>query len=267
MAQERKTAVSDRTHSKAYLVGGGIASLAAAAFMIKDGNISGKNIYIFEEQDRAGGSLDAKGDPEKGYTMRGGRMFEEAFNCTYELLSFIPSIIDPTKTAKQEIVEFHQDFGWNDKSRLVEGGEIVDVSSFGFSARDRLDLTELFAVPEEMIGKKRINDWFKPEFFQTNFWYMWCTTFAFEPWHSAIEFKRYLRRFVHLFSTIDTMSGIYRTQYNQYDSIVRPLLRWLTDRGVHFEMNCRVMDLDFKLSEKNKTVEKIRLNRGGKPSK
>ena len=36
------------SETKAYLVGGGIGSLAAAAFMIRDGNIPGANISILE---------------------------------------------------------------------------------------------------------------------------------------------------------------------------------------------------------------------------
>ena len=34
-----------------------------------------------------------------------------------------------------------------------------------------------------------------------------------------------------------------RTVYNQYDSMVRPLRKWLDDRGVKFELNTRVTDL------------------------
>lgn len=255
---------TDHTHVKAYLVGGGIASLSAAAFLIKDGGIPGKNIFIYEEQDRAGGSVEAQGTPENGYIMHGGRMFEETYSSTYELLSFIPSLADSTRTAKQEILEFHQDFIWNGKGRLVEAGKPVDVSSMGFSARDRLDLTELFAVPEDLIGKKSIDDWFKPAFFKTNFWYMWATTFAFEPWHSAIEFKRYLARYVHLFSAEEKIPGVYRTQYNQYDTIIRPVVRWLAERGVNFEMGCKVTDLDFKTHDKERTVQRIRYNQDGK---
>lgn len=52
----RKSA--DRSVMKVYLVGGGIASLAAAPFMIRGGNISGHNITILEELDKLGGSLD-----------------------------------------------------------------------------------------------------------------------------------------------------------------------------------------------------------------
>lgn len=263
MAQERKTSVIDRTQCKAHLVGGGIASLAAAAFLIKEGDLSGNNIYIYEEQSKAGGSLDANGDADKGYVLHGGRMFEKNFTSTLELLSFVPSITNSAKTAKQELLEFQQEFGWNGTARLVSGGEIEDITSWGFSARDRLEMTELLAVPEDLIGKKRINDWFRAEFFQTNFWLIWSTTFGFEPWHSASEFKRSVRRFSYLASNGDRNHEIFRTKYNQYDAIVRPLVRWLAERGVHFEMSCQVSDMDFRIDEKSKTVEKIHLNRNG----
>jgi len=59
---------------------------------------------------------------------------------------------------------------------------------------------------------------------------MWCTTFAFQPWHSAVEFKRYLVRFTHMVSGFNTLTGIMRTVYNQYDSMVRPLHKWLEER-------------------------------------
>ncbi len=61
---------------------------------------------------------------------------------------------------------------------------------------------------------------------------MWCTTFAFQPWHSAVEFKRYLVRFAHMVAGFNRLQGIMRTVYNQYDSMVRPLQKWLDERGV-----------------------------------
>lgn len=230
--------------AKAYLVGSGIASLSAAAFLIRDGGFSGSDITIVDEQDRPGGSLDAAGSPETGYTMRGGRMFEIHFDCTYDLLSSIPSLDDPSKSVTEDTFAFHKDFAWDDHARLIDAdGKPIDAHSMGFTERDRLELIKCVATPERQLDGKRITDCFSPEFFTTNFWWMWCTTFAFEPWHSAIEFRRYLNRFVHLFETFDTMSGIYRTKYNQYDSIVRPLLAWLTGQGVTVQFNTRVTDL------------------------
>jgi oleate hydratase len=249
--------------AKAYLVGGGIASLSAAAFLIRDGGFAGGDITILEEQAREGGSLDAAGTPETGYTMRGGRMFEIHFDCTYDLLRSIPSLDDPSKSVTEDTFAFHDDFAWDDHARLVDAaGTIVDAQSMGFSERDRLELVACVAAPERLLNGKRITDCFSDTFFTTNFWWMWCTTFAFEPWHSAIEFRRYLNRFVHLFKSFDTMSGIYRTRFNQFDSIVRPVLAWLDAQGVAVQLGARVTDLGLADGDAL-TVETITVVRGG----
>jgi oleate hydratase len=249
--------------AKAYLVGSGVASLSAAAFLIREGGFAGSDITILEEQDRMGGSLDAAGSPETGYTMRGGRMFEVHFDCTYDLLESIPSLDDPSKSVTQDTFDFHEDFAWNDHARLIDkDGNKVEAHSMGFTERDRLELIKCVATPEKLLDGKRISDCFHPDFFTTNFWFMWCTTFAFEPWHSAIEFRRYLNRFVHLFKTFDTMSGIYRTKYNQYDSIVRPLLAWLEAQGVTIQLDTTVTDLVFA-SGNDITVRGLQCTRGG----
>ncbi|MFD9821833.1 oleate hydratase [Streptomyces violascens] len=250
--------------AKAYLVGSGIAALSAAAFLIRDGGFAGSDILLLEEQDREGGSLDAAGSPETGYTMRGGRMFEIHFDCTYDLLSSIPSLDDPSKSVTQDTFAFHDDFAWDDHARLVDAaGKVVASHSMGFSERDRLELVKCVATPESHLDGKRITDCFSPEFFTTSFWWMWCTTFAFEPWHSAIEFRRYLNRFVHLFKTFDSMSGIYRTRFNQFDSIVRPLLKWLTAQGVTLRLGTRVTDV--RLAEGDAlTATGLTWTRGGK---
>ncbi|HWG28579.1 oleate hydratase [Actinospica sp.] len=250
--------------AKAYLVGSGIASLSAAAFLIRDGGFAGSDIVLLEEQNRLGGSLDAAGSPETGYTMRGGRMFEIHFDCTYDLLGSIPSLDDPSKSVTEDTFAFHEDFAWNDHARLVDAsGAVVDSHSMGFAERDRLELVKCVATPEKLLDGKRITDCFSAGFFHTNFWWMWCTTFAFEPWHSAIEFRRYLNRFIHLFKTFDSMSGIYRTRFNQYDSIVRPLLKWLTDQGVTVQQGTRVTDLRLAAGDAL-TVEALSCTRDGR---
>ncbi|MDG4863348.1 oleate hydratase [Streptomyces sp. T-3] len=249
--------------AKAYLVGSGIASLSAAAFLIREGSFAGSDIVVLEEQDRTGGSLDAAGSPETGYTMRGGRMFEIHFECTYDLLGSIPSLDDPSKSVTEDTFAFHDDFAWDDHARLVDAsGKVVPSHSMGFSEHDRLELVKCVGTPEKLLDGKRIVDCFSPEFFRTNFWWMWCTTFAFEPWHSAIEFRRYLNRFIHLFKTFDSMSGIYRTRFNQYDSIVRPLQKWLTDQGVTIQLDTQVTDLGLAAGDAL-TVESITWTRSG----
>jgi oleate hydratase len=251
--------------AKAFVVGSGIAGLAAAAYLIREGGFLGPDITILEEMDIAGGSLDAGGDTETGYTMRGSRMFEAHFQCTYDLLKAIPALNDPSVSVTEDIFTFHQDYPWEDHARLISGGQIVqDFHEMGFTEHDRLELIKCSSTPEHLLDGKRVSDCFSEHFFTTNFWYMWCTTFAFEPWHSAIEFRRYLNRFVHLFKQFDTMAGIYKTRYNQYDSIARPLARWLTAQGVTIRFGTEVEDLALADDKHKLTVRAITWTAGGK---
>lgn len=257
---------AQRSETRAYLVGGGIASLASAAYLIRDGGLKGANICIFEETALLGGSLDGAGSPDHGYVIRGGRMFTyEAYTCTFDLLSFIPSLTDPAKTVSDEIHEFNDKHIPHSNARLVRGGQKVDVSNMGFSNQDRLDLIEIMAVSEASLGAKRIEDVFAPSFFTTNFWYMWVTTFAFQPWHSAAELKRYLHRFIQEFPRIHTLGGVRRTPYNQYDSIVLPVTTWLKAQGVRFQTGTAVTDIDFVYGPRGKGVERLHCLRDGKP--
>lgn len=233
------------TSAKSYLVGGGIGSLAAAAFMIRDGGMPGANITIYESLPLLGGSLDGAGNPGDGYTLRGGRMLTtDNYECVWGLYKTIPSLADPSKTVYSETVEFNEQIKAHSRARLVDRNRaIVDVSSMGFSMKDRIDLVKLAEASEETLGKSRITDWLSRQFFETKFWFMWSTTFAFQPWHSAVEFKRYLHRFMKEFPRINTLAGVKRTIYNQYDSLVRPLESWLEARGVRFMRGCTVNDL------------------------
>ncbi len=252
--------------ARAYLAGGGIAALASAAYLIRDGGFGGQDIEILEDAPQLGGSLDGAGDARDGYVIRGGRMFTyEAYTCTFDLLSFIPSLGDPGATVRDEIYRFNVEHVSHARARLVAGGHKLDASDLTLSNRDRLDLIEIMAVPESSLGTKRIAEVFQPSFFKSNFWFMWCTTFAFQPWHSAVELKRYLHRFIQELPRIDTLAGVRRTPFNQYDSIVRPLVQWLTAQGVRFRTGARVVDLDFRYGPRGKAVETVHYVEGDTP--
>ena len=233
------------SNTKAYLIGGGIGSLAAAAFMIRDGKIKGDNISIFEASSLIGGSLDGAGNPDQGYSLRGGRMLTtDNYECTWDLFKSIPSLHNPGRSVFEETVEFNEHYKSNSKARLVDKRRAkVPVSSMGFSMQDRMELLKLSQADEAEMGNSTITDWLSPSFFETEFWFMWATTFAFQPWHSAVEFKRYLHRFMMEFSRIETLAGVKRTIYNQYDSLVLPLQTWLKQNGVQFITNCEVQKL------------------------
>jgi oleate hydratase len=137
------------TPGHAYLVGGGIASLAAAAFLIRDGNMPGPHIHIFEEASLLGGSLDGAGQAEQGYVLRGGRMLNFTYRCTYDLLASIPSLEHAEKSVYDDIIAFNEQIKTHALARVVDcDGHIVDVTPMGFTEPDRLDIVELLAVPE-----------------------------------------------------------------------------------------------------------------------
>ncbi len=247
-----------------YLVGGGVSALAAAAFLIRDGDIPGRNIVILEQLDRLGGSLDGAGSAKDGYVLRGGRMLESKYVCTFDLFSSIPSL-DGSRTVTQEIFDWNTVMKTASKSRLVRGGLRIDAPEFGLTEAQILNLERVAAEPEALLGKTTIADQFNLSFFETNFWLMWCTTFAFQPWHSAVEFKRYLLRFTHMVAGFNQLRGIMRTVYNQYDSMVRPLLKWLEERGVRFELDTVVTDVVLREEGGSRIVERIAYLRGGRP--
>ena len=76
----------------AYIVGSGLASLAAACFLVRDGQMPGSHIHILEAMDIAGGACDGIFDPTRGYVMRGGREMENHFECLWDLFRSIPSL-------------------------------------------------------------------------------------------------------------------------------------------------------------------------------
>src|SRR5580698_3244085 len=238
----------DPRRGDVWLVGGGIASMAAAAFLIRDANFPGPRIHILEQLGIEGGSLDGALSPvQAGYVTRGGRMLEEeAYQTLWNLLESIPSLEDPNVSVRQECLDFNERIKTEAHARLIDDGHrILDAGVYGFNFSDRLELMRLLATPEHTLGARRIDEMFSAHFFETNFWQMWRTTFAFQNWHSAIELKRYFLRFVQEFSRIHTLSGVVRTKYNQYDSLVRPLQRCMMARGVDVRFANRVTDVDF----------------------
>ena len=235
-----------KTPANSYFIGGGIGSLAAAACMIRDGKVPGASISILESTPILGGSLDGAGDAASGYSLRGGRMLTtDNYECMWDLYKTIPSLTRAGKTVFGETVEFNETYKAHSLARLVDSRRaIVPVTSMGFSMQDRVELLKLSTANEDTLKDDRITDWLSPSFFETEFWYMWVTTFAFQPWHSAVEFKRYLHRFMLEFSRIETLAGVKRTIYNQYDSLVLPLQAWLQAQGVRIRTDCTVTDLE-----------------------
>lgn len=104
---------------------------------------------------------------------------------------------------------------------------------------------------EEKLDNVTITEYFKdnPEFFETNFWFMWETTFAFRTQSSVQELRRYMHQMIYEFTQIEHLVGVNRTRYNQYESIMLPLINYLKDQGCKIILNRRVIDWEFKDSK------------------
>lgn len=258
------------TNQQVYLIGGGLASMAAAAYLIQDGHVDGKNIHIFEGMKILGGSNDGAGSIKDGFVCRGGRMLnEETYENFWELFDRIPSLDHPGQSVTKEILDFDHLHPTEARARLIDRhGKILDVKSMGFDNKDRLTLGKLMITPESKLDDITIEQWFKdaPHFFTTNFWYMWQTTFAFQKWSSVFELKRYMNRMIFEFPRIETLAGVTRTPYNQYESVILPIKKYLDNHHVNFITNATVKDIDFK-DDNAITAKVLYLNKDGKDEK
>ncbi|MEG0275709.1 MAG: oleate hydratase [Coprobacillus sp.] len=252
----------------AYLVGGGLASLAAACFLIRDGQMAGNKIHILEEMGIPGGACDGIKDPTKGYIIRGGREMENHFECLWDLFRSIPSLEVPNASVLDE-------FYWLNKkdpnyslcrATYEQGKDAHTDKKFTLSDKASTEIIKLFLSKEEDLADKTIDDVFDDEFYKSNFWLYWQTMFAFEKWHSAIEMRRYIQRFIHHIGGLPDLSALKFTKYNQYESLILPMIKHLEENGVIFQYNTTVKNVLFDIKDNKKTATKILIEENGKES-
>ena len=224
------------------------------------------NVYMI-----GSGIGDGAGDARIGFMIRGGRMLNiPTYECLQDIMTAIPSLEFDGISLEDEFLKYNEEFKTHSNARLVDkNGNKIDVTKMGFSAEDRMDMEKLILMEsEKSLGAKRIDEVFGKHFFKTNFWLMWQTTFAFQPWSSAAELRRYMIRFMHEFPRIHTLAGVARTAYNQHDSIVKPIVMWLRNHGVRIIFGARATDINFEQTPQGDYVaDKIVYNRGGKEHK
>ena len=250
----------------AYIIGGGLAGLAAAVFLIRDGKMKGNKIHIFEELSLAGGSMDGILNPQRGYIIRGGREMEAHFETLWDLFRSIPSLED-------EKVSVLDEFYWLNKAdpslshcRAIEkrGKRMKDDGKLTLTPTAIRELIDLALTPEEKLQDVQINQVFTEEFFESNFWLYWATMFAFEKWSSAMEMRRYILRFIHHVGKLADMSALKFTRYNQYESLITPLVRWLENNGVKFHYDTRITNVIVDCKSDKKVAKKIEMVKAGK---
>ena len=246
-------------NKSAYIVGSGLAALTAACYLVRDGQMKGENVHILEKGSTAGGACDGWRFENIGYVMRGGREMDNHFEVMWDLFHSIPSI-------ETEGVSVLDEYYWLNKAdpnyslcRATEnrGQDAHTDGKFNISDKGAMEIMKLFFTPNEDLQDKRITDFFDDEVFNSNFWLYWRTMFAFENWHSALEMKLYFQRFIHHIAGLPDFSALKFTRYNQYESLILPMQKYLEAAGVDFRFGTEVTNVIFDIRDGRKTATAI----------
>ena len=252
----------------AYIVGSGLAALAAACFLVRDGQMPGENIHILEAMDVAGGACDGIFDASRGYIMRGGREMEDHFECLWDLFRSIPSLEIDNASVLDEFYWLNREDPNYSLCRATEnrGEDAHTDGRFGLSTKGAMEIVKLFMTLDEKLYDKTIEDVFDEEVFDSTFWLYWRTMFAFENWHSALEMKLYFQRFIHHIAGLPDFSALKFTRYNQYESLILPMQKYLEAAGVDFRFGVEVTNVIFDIQGTRKQATAIETREKGKES-
>ena len=265
-ARPKKPADVDK--KSAYIVGSGLAALSAACFLVRDGQMKGKNVHILEKDQIPGGACDGYLYDGLGYVMRGGREMDNHFECMWDLFHSIPSI-------ETEGVSVLDEYYWLNKedpnyslmrATMNRGEDAHTDKKFAISDKGAMEIMHLFFTPDEELYDKKITDYFSDEVLNSNFWLYWRTMFAFENWHSALEMKLYIKRFIHHIGGLPDFTALRFTKYNQYESMILPMIEYLKKFDVQFHYGTKVENVKFEISDYKKVAKSIIITKDGEES-
>ena len=252
-------------HKSAYIIGTGLAALSAACYLVRDAQMKGERIHIFEKDSIPGGACDGFEYPGVGYVMRGGREMDNHFEVMWDLFRSIPSI-------ETEGVSVLDEYYWLNKedpnyslcrATVNRGQDAHTDKKFAVSDKAQMEIMKLFFTPDEELYDKRIDEYFDDEVFDSNFWLYWRTMFAFENWHSALEMKRYIKRYIHHIGGLPDFTALRFTKYNQYESMILPMVKYLENSGVIFHYNTKVVNIEFDVTADRKQAARIEVEAEG----
>ena len=245
----------------AHIVGTGLAALTAACYLVRDAQMEGSRIHIYEKDSIPGGACDGYEYPGLGYVMRGGREMDNHFEVMWDLFRSIPSI-------EKEGISVLDEYYWLNKrdpnyslcrATVNRGEDAHTDGKFAISDKGAMQIMKLFFTPDEELYDKKITEYFDEEVLSSNFWLYWRTMFAFENWHSALEMKLYIKRFIHHVGGLPDFSALRFTRYNQYESMILPMISYLESHGVQFHYNTKVVNVIFDITDDKKKASGIDL--------
>lgn len=243
----------------AYIIGTGLAGLTATFYLVRDGQMPGNHIHLLEKLELAGGSCDGYKDVHKGFYMRGGREMDNHFEIMWDVFRDVPSIETPNVSVLDEYYWLNKhDPNYSLCRATVNKGEDAHTDKlFKLDKDSAMALSQLFITPEANLEDKKISDVLPESFWETNFWLYWQTMFAFQKWSSALEMKRYLCRYVHHIDGLPDFSALRFTKYNQYESMILPLIEYLKKHDVDVQFGMDVKNVVIEEADGKKTAKEL----------
>lgn len=243
----------------AYIIGTGLAGLTAAFYLVRDGQMPGNHIHLLEKLELAGGSCDGYKDVRKGFYMRGGREMDNHFEIMWDVFRDVPSIETPNVSVLDEYYWLNKhDPNYSLCRATVNKGEDAHTDKlFKLDKDSAMALSQLFITSEANLEDKKISDVLPESFWETNFWLYWQTMFAFQKWSSALEMKRYLCRYVHHIDGLPDFSALRFTKYNQYESMILPLIEYLKKHDVDVQFGMDVKNVVIEEADGKKTAKEL----------
>ena len=247
-------------HKYVYIVGTGFAALSVACHLVRDARMHGSHIHIFEKNSIPGGACNGFQYASNCYRMYSG--WEMDRHCTV-----LRNVLRSISSSKSKGLHVLDDCDWLKQKdpavfriRIIQnrGKRIDDDRKFDLSDQAIFEIAQLFVTPDEELQGKTVTDFFDEEVFQSNFWLYCRSVFAFSNWHSALELKRYLHRYLHYLNTVDS-DGSQSIQYNPYESLILPMVRDLKEAGVQFHYDANVIHVDFDIQPHQKSVRHLTL--------
>jgi len=247
----------------AYLIGTGIGALAAGCFLVRDAKMDGSKITFLEQLDLPGGSLDGGVMKNLGYVSRGGREMGHHFEVLWDLFSTLPSTEDPSMSILDHLYYTNLDDPNYSNCRITENQGIkCDDGKFNLGQKCAMELAKFVNAPDELLQDKSVEEIFSKELLNTDFWTLWRTMFAFENWHSALEMKLYMNRFIHHTGGLPTLTALQFSRHDQYTSFVLPMVKYLKENGAKFEYGVTVENIEFDINNDKKVAKKIVAHKG-----
>ena len=189
---------------------------------------------------------------------------ENHFECLWDMYRSIPSLEIPGASYLDEYYWLDKEDPNSSNCRLIynRGDRLPSDGQYGLGKCTN-EIVKLIMTPEKELEGETIEEFFSDDFFKTNFWSYWSAMFAFEKWHSVAEMRRYAMRFIHHIDGLPDFTALKFNKYNQYESLILPMVKYLKSHGVQFHYDTVVDNIFVNRSNGEKGAKQIILTEKG----